>query len=128
MPLSKPYPHIYRHGSARVIAPYYEAHKTDIGINCLASDEILEKDLKLIFEYVEPSEENLGVFSHRTFELLIRACMEVESLCKLVFSKNQVTLPPNANMIRYSDLEGAMKLSRVRNPMLWLQLPVVHTL
>jgi hypothetical protein len=111
MSLNKPYPHIYRGGPSTVTAPYYEARKTDIGINCFASYEILKKDLKLIFEYVEPCEENLNTFSHRTFELLIRACMEVESLCKLVFSKNRVALPHNANMIRYSDLEGAMKLS-----------------
>ncbi|MBU0567456.1 hypothetical protein KJ693_00845 [bacterium] len=107
MPLSKPYPHICR-GSAE---PYYEARKEDIGINCFAAYEILKADLKKIFEYIEPCKSNYNTYSHRTFELLVRACTEVESLCKLVFSKNNKPLGQKGNIKRYSDLEGAMKLS-----------------
>ena len=112
MPLHKPYPHIYRRGPRPVVKPYQEARKTPLGINYFATYEIFKADLKRLFEYIEPCEENYTVYSHRTFELLVRACVEVESLCKLVFSKNQVRLDQkNANMIRYSDLEGPMKLS-----------------
>ena len=111
MPLSKPYPHIYRHGPDRVTRPYYEARVSNEGINCFAAYEILKKDLRLVFEYIEPKVQNQDTFSHRTFELLIRACIEVESLCKLVFTMNRVSLPRGANMIRYSDLNGVMKLS-----------------
>ena len=111
MTLNKPYPQIFRHGPDSVVAPFYESCNTELGINYLASYEILKNDLKKIFEYIEPNEKNLDTYSHRTFELLIRSCMEVESLCKLVFAKNEVTLVRNANIIRFSDLEGPMKLS-----------------
>lgn len=111
MPLSKPYPHIYRHGPSSVTVPYYKAWKSDVGINCLSTYEILKQDLKSVFEYIEPHTNNLGTFSHRTFELLVRACIEVEALCKLVFLKNCITLNRYANIIRYSDLNGAMRLS-----------------
>lgn len=66
--------------------------------------------MKLLFEYIEPSQSNLSTFSHRTFELLVRACIEVEALCKLVFVKNNVVLN-RPNIIRYSDLNQAMRLS-----------------
>jgi len=110
MPLNKPYPHIYRHGAVNSTMPYYEAWKSDVGINCLASYEILKRDLKRLFEYIEPCQSNLSTFSHRTFELLIRACIEIEALCKLVFAKNNVILE-RSNIIRYSDLNSAMRLS-----------------
>jgi hypothetical protein len=112
MVLNKPYPHIYRHGAVNSTMPYYEAWKSEIGINCLASYEILKRDLKQLFEYIEPCQSNLFTFSHRTFELLVRACIEVEALCKMVFAKNNVTLNrSNSNIIRYSDLNAAMRLS-----------------
>ena len=112
MSLNKPYPHIFRPGPPSVISPTNEARKSEIAINHFASYEILKKDLKKVFEYIEPNQRNFKSYSHRTFELLIRACMEVESLCKLVFEKNMVRIPKNANIIRFSDLEGPMRLSK----------------
>ena len=112
MSLNKPYPYIFRNGSSEVNKPFYEEQKSEIGINFLSSYEILKKDLRNLFEYIEPSSLNLKSYSHRTFELLLRACIEVEALCKLVFSKNKVILNNNnQNIIRYSDLNGPMRLS-----------------
>jgi hypothetical protein len=110
--LNKPYPHIYRPGLRYVASPYYEARESELGINCLASYRILKHDLKSIFEYIEPQNANFKTFSHRTFELLVRACIEVESLCKLIFKQDRVELKNCGNMVRYSDLEGAMHLSK----------------
>jgi len=111
MPVSNPYPNIYRHGSAAVNAPYEELGNTAEFRRFVASYEILKKDLRRVFEYLEPAPANLGVYSHRLLELLLRSCTEVESLCKLVFRSNGVELGRGANIIRFSDLEGPMKLS-----------------
>jgi hypothetical protein len=112
MPLTKPYPHIYRHGPEKVITPFYELRSSSEIQHFLASYEILKRDLRRVFEFVEPNAWNNATFSHRIFELLLRACTEVEALCRLVFSKNHVTIERNANMIRFSDLEGPMRLSQ----------------
>ncbi len=110
MSLSKPYPNIYRHGPSGVILPYFDQWKSSEGINCLATYDLLKKDLRKIFDYVEPTGENLRTFSHRIYELLLRACTEVETLCKQVFEKNHVELGSRSNIIRYSDLNGPMRL------------------
>ena len=39
-------------------------------------------DLERMLEYVELHEDNLAVFSHRTYELLLRAATEFEATCK----------------------------------------------
>jgi hypothetical protein len=82
--------------------------------NLIASYALLKQDLARIFEFIEPSEKNFDVFSHRIFELLLRACTEVEAICKLIFEANGIVLDQrDTNMIRYSDLEGAMRLSEI---------------
>lgn len=111
MPVTKPYPHIYRHGSGAVNAPFFLLYSSAEIQHFLASYEVLKQDLRRVFEYVEPYSSNLGTFSHRLFELLLRASTEVESLCRLVFAKNGVKLRREANILRFSDLEGPMKLS-----------------
>jgi hypothetical protein len=111
MSLAKPYPHIYRHGPQNVIIPFYELRLTPEIQHFLASYEILKRDFRRVFEFVEPRPVNYATCSHRIFELLLRACTEVEALCRLVFRKNKVTLHRNANIIRFADLEGPMRLS-----------------
>lgn len=108
MSITKPFPKIYRHGSQNINAPFREDLDSESGQNNIFAYELLKKDLKNVFEYIEPTSENLNVFSHRTFELLLRACTEVESLCKQIFYANNNFAD---NIIRFSDLEQAMKLS-----------------
>jgi hypothetical protein len=62
------------------------------------------KDLRTFLEYVEPHDTNLNVFSHRTYELLLRACTEFEAVCKLVAAERGVALPKTANINHYRDL------------------------
>src|SRR5689334_2470696 len=40
---------------------------------------LLERDLLELFDYVEPADSNLATYSHRLYELLLRACTEVET-------------------------------------------------
>jgi hypothetical protein len=110
MPIMKPYPHIYRHGNDGVNRPFIENRKTALAKRFLQSFEILKRDLQHLFEFIEPCTDNYSTYSHRTFELLIRACIETEANCKQIFraNKNPIT---NANILRFSDLNGPLKLS-----------------
>jgi hypothetical protein len=49
---------------------------------------IIERDLIELFNYVEPCDDNLKTYSHRTYELLLRASMEFETNCKSVLIAN----------------------------------------
>jgi len=111
--LRKPYKQIVRAGAnCHVYKPFHDARWSPLGLDSLGSYELLKQDLRTVFAFVEPSEANLGTYSHRIFELYVRSCMEVENLCKVVFAENGVELAQNEkNIIRYSDLDGAMKLS-----------------
>lgn len=108
MSILKPYPKIFRNGPPNTLDPFFEDRKSKSGLNNFASYELLKNDLKLIFEFIEPCPENQAVFSHKIYELLLRACTEVESLCKQIFEANNKLA---RNIIRYSDLDNAMKLS-----------------
>lgn len=58
---------------------------------------LLTTDLQKLFEYIEPRTDNLQCYSHRTYELLVRASTEVESLFKLIF--RVIGLPTNKTTI-----------------------------
>jgi hypothetical protein len=49
---------------------------------------LLQKDLQMLFDYVEPADENLKCYSYRIHELLLRACVEVEANCKAILLEN----------------------------------------
>ena len=108
MALTKPYPKIYRHGPPNTLDPFFDDSQSQLGRNNIAAYELLKSDLKEIFEFIEPSATNYSAFSHRNYEILLRACTEVESLCKQIFTANGQNAD---NIIQFSDLDGAMKLS-----------------
>jgi len=39
---------------------------------------LIQADLRKLFEYIEPSDQNCNCYSFRIHELLFRACVEVE--------------------------------------------------
>lgn len=47
-----------------------------------ASFRLLVGDFLRVCEYIEPTDANLDVYSHRLYELLLRACIEFESIAK----------------------------------------------
>ena len=49
---------------------------------------ILQKDLQELFDYIEPSDENLKCYSHRINALLLRTCVEVEANFKAILTEN----------------------------------------
>ena len=47
-----------------------------------AAVRLLVSDFERLCEFVHPCDANAGTFSHRTYELLLRACTEFESVAK----------------------------------------------
>ena len=110
MGITLPYYHIYRHGPASVTQPFSELRESAAGMSHFGAYELLKRDLRKLFEYIEPVPANATTFSHRTFEILLRACTEVEAHCKQILEANE-QLKDEENIKRYSDLEGPMRLS-----------------
>lgn len=74
----------------------------------------LEKDLIRLFEYIEPSDKNLGVFSFRTYELLLRSCTEFESNAKKILIANKYphhSKKKDYNINDYLNINKATKLN-----------------
>jgi len=49
---------------------------------------LIQRDLRRVFEFVEPSNQNLSTHSFRIHELFIRACIEVEANFKAILREN----------------------------------------
>lgn len=80
---------------------------------------VLDRELDLLFDFIEPCDENQHCFSHRTFGLLGRSAMEVEALLSL--SLEAAGIEPaggKPNMSDYKELEDDLRLSeyKVRLP------------
>lgn len=110
MSLLKPYPHMYRNEVEKLTPAFFEMTRSAEGRSSVESFKLLQKDLNHLFEYIEPSVNNLTAYSHRTYELLLRACTEFESNVKIIYEKNNCR-PSEDNIKGYSDLEGPMRLS-----------------
>jgi hypothetical protein len=48
----------------------------------LGSFRLVCRDLLEVLEFIHSDEKHLGVYSHRIFGLLLRACTDFESICK----------------------------------------------
>lgn len=75
------------------------------------SYKILENDLKKLFEYVDPSNNNLSTYSHRTYELLLRAATEFETNCKRILEKNGYNRSGSLNITDYYKINQATRLA-----------------
>src|SRR5262245_57485357 len=71
----------------------------------------LQDDLHLIFQYVEPSYNNLTCYSYRIHELLLRACIEVEAKCKAILKENGYAKAGDWDMRDYLKVESSHRLS-----------------
>jgi len=49
---------------------------------------LIQSDLMKLFEYIEPSDENLNSYSYRIHALLMRTCIEVEAKFKAILKEN----------------------------------------
>lgn len=94
--------------------------RSDVFVNQLemrsliTTARVIIYDLYRLFNYIEPDDNNLMTFSHRIYELFLRATTEVESNMKAVLDAN---LYRNRNFTMNSDyfkLSAPLKLSEYR--------------
>lgn len=81
----------------------------------IISAHLILKDLYEIFNYVEPCNGNKNVYSHRIYELLLRACTEVESNMKGILTANGI--PSNTKFTmknNYFQLGNACQLDKYK--------------
>ena len=80
-------------------------------IEAVRSYFTLERDLVRLFEYVEPADSNLGVFSIRLHEMLLRAAIEVEANCKAILVANGYRQARDWNISDYRKVDKSSRLS-----------------
>jgi hypothetical protein len=71
------------------------------------------RDLDRLIEYVEPVTDHQGVYSHRLFELLVRAATEFESLAKTYATHSGASLPTRPTIVDYHALLAPLSLADV---------------
>jgi len=73
--------------------------------------KLIMDDLNEMFNYIEPDDSNLNVYSHRIYELLLRTATEVESNCKGILKANgYAKAEKDMNMIDYFKLAAVARL------------------
>jgi len=82
---------------------------------------LIQQDLHELFSYVEPSEANLGTYSHRIQQLLMRTCIEIEANFTAILLDNgyaKAVSGTNLNMGDYKliDLSHRISAYHVRIP------------
>ena len=83
----------------------------------ITATRLIMRDLNEIFDFVEPSNHNTSVYSHRIYELLLRAATEFESNCKGILKANGYTGPREEKdwcVKDYFKISGAARLSEYR--------------
>jgi Lhr-like helicase len=114
MSMSKPYFRITRESvnGSQGFCKYAldNRYADDRGTLC-RSYKMLENDMKKVFEYVEPCDDNLQVYSHRIYELFLRSATEFESNCKGILKANDYSKTRNLNINDYYKINRATKLN-----------------
>lgn len=88
-------------------ADQYEMHAL------VTTARLIIRDLYELFNYVEPCDANSSVYSHRLYELLLRACTEFETNCKGILESNGYVKSGGGdlNVKDYFKIENAARLS-----------------
>lgn len=104
MKLSKPYrriirpyllPNHYVSGPSNNIYFVDDSYASD-RFEIIRAYYILEKDLINLFEFIDPSDANLATYSHKTYELLLRASTEFDLnakksiICKWILNQSRL--------------------------------------
>jgi hypothetical protein len=72
---------------------------------------ILQKDFQLLTEYIETADQNLGAYSFRTHEFLVRTCIEIEANFKAILQENGYVSPKNWTMADYEKVNASHHLA-----------------
>ena len=91
------------------------ANQADIR-SLIISAHLIITDLYTLFNYVEPCDDNISTYSHRIYELFLRAATEFETNCKGILKANDYSVGErNMNISNdYFKISSAIKLSEYR--------------
>jgi hypothetical protein len=100
--------------TVRADAVYIRHHSyADEPSNYVRAFLLIQKDLQTIFEYIEPSDQNLDAYSFRTYELLLRTCTEIETNLKAILRANTYSPPArNWTIIDYAKIVSFKSATR----------------
>ncbi|PIY96330.1 MAG: hypothetical protein COY66_04250 [Candidatus Kerfeldbacteria bacterium CG_4_10_14_0_8_um_filter_42_10] len=109
MSIKKPYYRIARveSGTEYILDRRYAPDRFTL----IQSYQLIENDLKKILEYIEPVDENMHVFSHRLYELLLRSATEFETNCKGILNANGYKKRGNLDITDYRKINKATRVS-----------------
>lgn len=73
----------------------------------------IQKEMKNLFQYIEPGDNNLKTYSNQIQQLLVRICIEVESNFKAIFKENRYSVKQEKDwkMIDYQIIDKSHRLS-----------------
>ena len=70
-------------------------------ISFIRAFHILSSDLIKLIDFIEPCDSNKFTYSHRIYELYLRASTEFESNCKAILKANGYIFEGNLNITDY---------------------------
>ncbi len=95
MSINKPYHRFYRrqvpnrfngeYFSVAYLTDHEYAQQPEMYVR---SFELIQEDVKKLFEYVEPADQNLNTYSMQIYNLFFRICVEVEANFKAILREN----------------------------------------
>lgn len=72
----------------------------------------IQQEMKTLFQYIEPGDNNLKTYSYQIQQFLIRICIEVEANFKAIFKENTYSKQEkNWNMTDYQKIDRSHRLS-----------------
>lgn len=78
----------------------------------IIATRMILRDLNSLYDYIEPSDDNLGVYSHRIYELLLRTATEFEANCKGILKANGYSKPEKEWCVKdYFKISRAARLN-----------------
>ena len=78
-------------------------------VSALGAFRLLLRDYEHLLEYVHPDHANMHVYSHRTYELLLRASTEFESISKgAAVDRGIIKASDEPNIVHLSPLLHAL--------------------
>ena len=80
-------------------------------LHSIRAYQLLESDLMKLLTFIEPADANLLTYSHRLYELLLRACTEFEANARAILAANGYSKKGRWNISDYAKIELACKLS-----------------
>lgn len=118
MSYTKPFPRIFLQLKGKTVIDSRDFiqdlrySNSDEAKSLINAARIIVKDFKELTDYVEPTDLNQSVYSHRIYELLLRTATEFEANCKGILNANGYVKANNLNITDYYKLNAIMKLDR----------------